>query len=144
MKHIFLLFLCFHILYAGAQKYVLLDRTMSVPPSYANTVTIMDDYKKMFAIEKRNLPAFLTMMDKLNKMLTGNYPLGVFEFYLDKNTRFTGMKITVKKEDRMDVLLTSDCITHKFTMHLCDARLSNSINSSYMKAWAGYIKDNLK
>ena len=117
---------------------------MSVPPSYANTVTIMDDYRKMFAIEKSILPAFLTMMDKLNEMLKGNYPLGVFAFSLDRNTRFTGMKITVKKEDRMDVSLTSDCITHKFRMHLCDARLSNSVNSSYMKAWAVYIRDNLK
>ena len=144
MKHIFLLFWCFLILYTNGQKYVLLDKTMSVPPSYANTVTIMDDYRKMFAIEKSNLPAFLVMMDKLNAMLTGNYPLGVFEFYLDRNTRFSGMKITVKKEDRMDVLLTSDCITYTFKMHLCDARLSNSINLSYMKAWANYIRDNLK
>ncbi len=144
MKHIILLFLCFHILYAGAQKYVLLDKTMSVPPSYTNTVSIKDDYGKMFAIEKSNIAAFLAMMDKLNEMLIGNYPLGVFEFYLDKNTRFTGMKITVKKENRMDVLLTSDCITYKFKMHLCDSRLSNSINLSYMKAWANYIRDNLK
>ena len=144
MKHIFLLFYCFHILYVTGQKYVLLDKTMSVPPSYANTVTIMDDYRKMFAIEKSKLPAFLTMMDKLNEMLTGNYPLGVFEFYLDRNIRVTGMKITVKKEDRMDVLLTSDCITYKFRMHLCDTRLSSSINSLYMKAWADYIRDNLK
>lgn len=144
MKHIFLLFWCFHILCTNGQKYVLLDKTMSVPPSYTNTVTIMDDYRKMFAIEKSNLPAFLIMMDKLNEMLTGNYPLGVFEFYLDRNTRVTGMKITVKKEDRMDVLLTSDCITYKFRMHLCDTRLSSSINSLYMKAWADYIRDNLK
>ena len=144
MKHIYLLLWCFHILSINGQKYVLLDKTMTVPPSYTNTVTIMDDYRKMFAIEKSNLPAFLIMMDKLNEMLTGNYPLGVFDFSLDRNTRFTGMKITVKKEDRMDVLLTSDCITHKFRMHLCDARLSNSINSFYMKAWADYIRDNLK
>ena len=144
MKHIFFLFWCFHILYTNGQKYVLLDKTMSVPPSYVNTVTIMDDYRKMFAIEKSILPAFLIMMDKLNEMLTGNYPLGLFEFYLDRNTRVKGMKITVKKEDRMDVLLTSDCITHKFTLHLCDTRLSNSINSLYIKAWANYIRDNLK
>ena len=117
---------------------------MSVPPSYTNTVTIMDEYRQMFAIEKSNLPAFLLMIDKLNEMLTGNYPLGVFDFSLDRNTQFTGMKITVKKEDRMDVLLTSDCSTHKFRMHLCDARFSNSINSLYMKAWADYIRDNLK
>ena len=144
MKHIFLLFWCFHILYTNGQKYVLLDKTMSVPPSYANTVTIMDDYRKMFAIEKSILPAFLIMMNKLTEMLRGNYPLGVFEFYLDRNTLVTGMKIAVKKEDRMDVLLTSDCVTYKFRMHLCDSRLSNSINLSYMKAWADYIRDNLK
>lgn len=96
----------------------------------------MDDNRKMFAIEKNSLPAFLIMLDRFNEMLTGNYPLGKFEFYLDKSTRFTGMKITVKKEDRMNALLTSDCITHKFTMLLCDTRLSNSINLSYMKAWA--------
>jgi hypothetical protein len=144
MKHIFLLFWCLHILYTNGQKYVLLDKTMTVPPSYTNTVTITDDYRKMFAIEKSNLPAFLSMMDKLNKMLTGNYPLGVFEFSLDRNTRFSGMKITVKKEDRMDVVLISDCITYKFKMHLCDSRLSNSINSFYIKAWADYIRSNLK
>jgi hypothetical protein len=145
MKFIFLLFSYFNAINSNGQKYVLLDKTMSIPPSYVSTVTIIDEYKNLFAIERIRLPAFLNMMQKLREMLTIKNQGGLFDFYLGNNIRFHVIKTTFKKnEERMDVVLTSNCITHDFSMHLCDARFSNSFNLFYMTAWLGYIKDNIK
>jgi hypothetical protein len=143
MKFIFLLSCCFILHHTIGQKYVLLDKTMSIPPSYSNTVTYMDEHRGLFAIEKDKLPEFLNMIYKLCEILTGKDQPESFNFYVGNSIKFYGIKVTVKREDRMDIVLTSDCVTYKFSMHLCDARLSNSNNSFYIKTWASYIKDNL-
>lgn len=90
------------------------------------------------------LPAFLSTINKLCEMIT-KWKGGVLDFYPGNTTRFHIIKTILKKNEvRMDVVITSDCISHKFSMHLCDARLSNSFNLFYMKAWVNYIKDNTK
>ncbi len=144
MKFIFFLFCHFYMLHTNAQKYILLDKRMSITPLYADTVTGIDEYKNFFAIEKSMLPAFLSTINKLCEMIT-KWKGGVLDFYLGNSARFHIIKTIFKKNEvRMDVVITSDCISHKFSMHLCDARLSNSFNLFYMKAWVDYIKENTK
>lgn len=117
---------------------------MSIAPLYADTITGIDEHKNFFAIEKSNLSGFLNTINKLCEMITKERG-GVFDFYLGNTTRFHVIKTIFKKnEERMDVVITSDCISHKFSMHLCDVRSSNSFNLFYMKTWVSYIKENTK
>ncbi len=144
MKFIFFIFCHFIMLHINGQRYILLDKRMSLAPLYADTVTGIDEYKNFFAIEKSKLPAFLSTINKLCEMITKEKG-GVFDFYLGNTTRFHVIKTIFKKnEERMDVVITSDCISHKFRMHLCDVRSSNSFNLFYMKTWVDYIKENTK
>jgi hypothetical protein len=144
MKFIFLLSCCFIFLRTNGQKYVLLDETMSAPPSYADAVTIIDKSEKIFAIEKSSLPIFLNMIDTLSELIQEKCLARTFDLYLGKQIKFHIIKMTFKKEDRMDAVVTSDCGAYMFSMHLCDVRLSNSFNFLYLKSWANYIKGNLK
>ena len=75
------------MLHINGQKYILLDKRMSIAPLYADTVTGIDEHKNFFAIDRSNLPAFLNTINKLCDMITKEKG-GVFDFYLGNTTRF--------------------------------------------------------
>lgn len=128
---------------ANAQKFALLDKTMSLPLSYTNTVTIKDEYRNMFAVEKEKLPEFLSAIDKIESQILKKEIPETFTFYIG-STRFYGLKIPLKTEDRMDVVLTTDCGNQKISMHLSDGKVSNASNIFFIKTWKSYIRDNIK
>ena len=144
MKPVFLFFAVCIFLHTQAQKYVLLDKRMYIPPSYANNVSFSDASRQLFAIEKRNLPEFLQVMDTLTGMLTSGSRAGASDFSLGNYIKFHIIRSISKRENRMDIVLTSYCDAYKFSMHLSDARLSNLINAGYLKTWTDYIKNSLK
>jgi hypothetical protein len=144
MKFLTILFLAFLVNSTIGQKYVLIDKTMSLPLTQTNTVTIKDEYKNLFAVEKSKLPEFVIALDKIEKQLTKKNIPQSFNFYVG-STRFSGIKIPLKKEERLDVTMTTDCGNNqKTSMHLCDGKISNASNAFFIKTWAGYIRDNMK
>ena len=116
---------------------------MSVPLSYTNVVTIKDVYKNLFAIERSRISQFLSALDKIENQLKKKTIPESFNFYIGP-TRFYGIKIPLKAEERMDVVLSTDCGNEKISMHLCDGKISNASNAFFIKTWAGYIRDNIK
>ena len=79
--------------------------------------------------------------------MKNNLPVKLFlhllNFYVG-STRFYGIKIPLKTEERMDVVLTTDIGNQKITMHLCDGKVSNASNAFFIRTWSGYIRDNMK
>lgn len=143
MKFIFLFIFSLLVFSAGAQKYILLDKTMSFPATLANVVTIKDEYRNLFAIEKLRVNEFVAALEKIARQISSGKIPESFNFYVGA-TRFYGLKIPLKKEERMDVVLTTDCGNQKISMHLCDGKVSNASNVFYIKTWADYIRNNAR
>ncbi|GAC1384830.1 MAG: hypothetical protein NVSMB45_13120 [Ginsengibacter sp.] len=116
---------------------------MSFPATLANVITIKDEYRNFFAIERSKVNEFVAAIQKIAKEITSGTIPESFNFYVGA-TRFYGLKIPLKKEERMDVVLTTDCDGQKISMHLCDGKVSNSSNAFYIRTWADYIRNNAK
>ena len=127
------------------QKYILIDKKMSLPLSYTNTVTLEHSYKNLFAVEKAKIHEFIAELEKIATLLSDNKQVkpGSINFYVGK-TKFTGLKVPLQTEERMDVVLTTDCDGTKSSMHLCDAKISNANNAFFINTWVKYIKSYLK
>lgn len=145
MKYFLPAFLILLTGFTYSQKYVLIDKSMAQPLSYTNTVTLQHSYKKLFAVESDKLPRFIAEVEKIVVMLSDKKkpkPESV-EFYVGK-TRFVGLKVPTSAEERLDVVLTTDCDGTKLYMHLSDAKLSNANNVFFINTWLKYIKSYAK
>ena len=124
---------------------MLIDKKMAQPLSYTNTVTLEHSYKNLFAVEKDKLPLFVAELEKISAMLSGKTkakPEG-FDLNIGK-TRFVGLKIPLTVEERLDVVLTTDCDGTKAAMHLSDAKISNANNAFFINTWVKYIRSFMK
>ena len=145
MKHLLPGFLLLISGFCYSQKYVLIDKKMSQPLSYTNTVTLEHSYKNMFAVERDKLPQFIAEVEKISAILSDKKkpkPEAI-DLHVGK-TRFAGLKIPLAAEERLDVVLTTDCDGTKVNMHLSDAKLSNSNNAFFINTWVKYIKSYVK
>ncbi len=120
--------------FSYSQKYALIDKKMSIPLSYINTVTLEHSYKNLFAVEKDKLTQFLNEVEKICSLLSNKAKpkLKPIDFFVG-STRFVGLPISLSAEKRLDVVLTTDCETTKVYMHLSDANMSNSKNVFLLK-----------
>ena len=145
MKNLLLLFLLFISTFCFSQKYVLIDKRMTQPISYTNTVTQEHSYKNLFPVEKDKIHQFIAEVEKIGAMLSdkNKNKAEPFDLYIGK-TRFVCVKIPLAREERLDVVLTSDCDGTKITMHLSDAKISNVNNAFFINTWAKYIKGYVK
>lgn len=126
------------------QKYILLDKKMSQPVSYTNTVTIEHGYKGFFAVESDKIRQFISEVEKISDLLSSKQPLPeAIDFSVGK-TKFLGVKVSLAKQERLDVVLTTNCDGVKITMHLCDPNISNANNVFFINTWLKYIKSSLK
>ena len=118
---------------------------MTVPVTYADKITVTDDYKDLFAIEKKTAPDFLKEVKIIAAMLTDKKKLkpAIIDFTVGV-THFHGIKVTIANEDRMDIVLTSDCGDVKTSMHLSEAKSSNSTNAFFINTWVKYISSYVK
>ena len=110
MKHLLLSFLLVTSSFCYSQKYVLIDKRMTQPISYTNTVTQEHSYKNLFPVEKDKIHQFIAEVEKIGAILSGKNKSKAepFDLYIGK-TRFVGVKIPLAAEERLDVVLTSDC-----------------------------------
>ncbi|HEY8688758.1 MAG TPA: hypothetical protein VIM07_05940 [Chitinophagaceae bacterium] len=145
MKHLLFSFLLFTSAFGYAQKYVLIDKKMTQPVTYTNIVTLEHSYKNLFPVEKDKINQFIAKVEKIGAMLSDKNKSKVepFDLYIGK-TRFVGVKIPLAAEERLDVVLTTDCDGTKIKMHLSDAKISNVNNAFFINTWAKYIRGYVK
>lgn len=129
----------------SAQKYVLIDRTMSLPITYSNIITTEDNFKGYFPVEKIKINEFIKEIDKIARLLTDSKikKPEAFNFNIGSTT-FNGLKVPLAVEERLDVTLTTDYGTSKISMHLSDPKISNASNAYYINTWLKYLRSHLK
>ena len=144
MKHFIPLFALLISNVCFSQKYVLIDKKMSSPVTYTNTVTLEHSYKNFFAVEKEKIHEFVAEMEKISAILTDKTKPKPdhLEMNIGK-TKIVGVKIPLSAEERFDVVLTTDCDGTKVNMHLSDAKISNANNVFFINTWIKYIKGGL-
>ena len=126
--------------YCSAQKYVLVDKKMRLPVTYANTVTTQDNFKGYFAIDKTKISEFITEIEKIAGLLTDpkKKKPETIDLFLGSTT-LHGLRIALKTEERMDIVVTTDYGNTKSIMHLCDPKISNASNAYYITIWLKYL-----
>ncbi len=107
----------------SAQKYVLIDKTMSLPIIFSNTITTENNLKGYFPVEKIKINEFITEVDKIARLLADSNKKKpeALKFNIGSTT-FNCFKVPLTIEERMDVILTTDYSTSKITMHLANAK----------------------
>jgi hypothetical protein len=145
MKHFLLIVFILINTVCTAQKYALVDKQLSLPVIYANTITIQDNYKGYFPIEKNKLNEFITEVQKIANLLSDPKKPKPETIDLNVgNTTFYGLKVPLATEERMDIILTTDYGVSKTTMHLSDAKLSNAKNAFFINTWLKYLRSYIK
>lgn len=127
-----------------AQKYILLDKAISQPAFYSNTILVSEKFKGFFPVEKKDLPKFVSALEEISRGLSSKSPIVKAKNYKIGCTEFRGVTIPLDSGERQDYVLTSTCDNIKITMHLCDAKLSNDDNAYFIDTWIKYIKKAIK
>ena len=93
-----------------SQMYVLIDKRISSPLSHTNAVTLEHNHKNLFPVENTQLRRFIFELEKISEFLTDTKQLEpqAFDFSIG-NTRFVGLKVSLLKEERLDVVISTDC-----------------------------------
>jgi hypothetical protein len=139
MKNFLLSILVFCATAIKAQKYVLLDPHLSEPVRYSNTVTSQDKFNDLFPVEKKLLPEFLKALEEIENKLSSKPPFGKIKDYEVGCVKFTGRVITIAGEERIDYVIIANCNNLRISMHLSNAKISNSNNAFFVKTWIQYI-----
>ncbi len=145
MKYLITIFLLLISGFCYSQKYVLIDKHITQPISYSNSVTVEHNHKNLFPVENTQLKRFIAELEKITVFLTDKkiQKPEAFDFNIGQ-TRFVGLKVPLIKEERLDVVISTDCDGTKIFMHLSDAKISNSSNAYFINTWVKYIKSYLK
>ncbi len=124
-----------------SQKYVLIDKRISSPLSYTNTVTVEHSHKNLFPVENAQVRRFISELEKIAEFLTDPKKIKplAFDYNIGK-TRFVGLKVSLVKEERLDVVISTDCDGIKIFMHISDSKNSNARNAYFINTWVKYIK----
>jgi hypothetical protein len=145
MKHFLIAFLVLISNLCYSQKYALIDKNMVTPISYTNTVTATHNHKNLFVVETDKVKQFISEIEKIAVMLTNSNKAmpETFEIMVGK-TRFVGLKVPSTKEERLDVVLTTNCDGLKVFMHISDSKTSNARNAYFINTWIKYIRSYIK
>ncbi len=143
-----LFLLVFLLLISGigySQKYVLIDKRISSPLSYTNAVTVEHSHKNLFPVENTQVRRFISELEKIAEFLTDTKKLKsqAFDYNIGK-TRFVGLKVSSLKEERLDVVISTDCDGIKIFMHISDSKTTNARNAYFINTWIKYIKSYAK
>ncbi|MEO6327937.1 MAG: hypothetical protein ABIO55_03355 [Ginsengibacter sp.] len=141
MKHFFYVAFLFFSTYCSAQKYVLIDKNMILPVTYTNAVTAQDNFKGYLPVTKENIADFVAEVEKIAQLLSDPKAkkLETTQFKIG-STAFHIIKVSLNAEERMDIVLTTNHETGKSTMHLCDAKRSNTDNAFFISTWLKYLR----
>jgi len=144
MKYIFIfLFICAANI-SDAQKYILLDKAISQPAFYSNTISVSEKFKGFFPVEKKDIPKFLSALEEIAQRLSSKKIKGTPKQYVIGCTEFIGHIFPLASGERLDYVLTSTCADIKVSMHLVDAKLDNENNAYFVNTWIKYIKNAIK
>ncbi len=145
MKHFLCVGLILLSIVCSAQKYLLIDKTMSLPVSYSNTITAEDNLKGYFPVEKIKIHEFINEIDKIARLLTDSNTKKpeAFKFSIGSTT-FNGLKVPLAVEERLDVTLTTDYGASKISLHLSDPKMSNARNAYFINTWLKYLRSQVK
>ncbi|HET7118497.1 MAG TPA: hypothetical protein VFI29_18520 [Hanamia sp.] len=144
MKYIFIVLFGLAAYQSNAQKYILLDKTMSQPAFYSNTISVSEKFNGFFPVGKQEIGRFIEALEEILKRLSSDKITGKAKQYQIGCIRFSGVVIGLSSGDRLDYVLTSTCENVRITMHLSDAKLNNENNAYFINAWIKYIKNALK
>ena len=134
MKYLLLSFFVLISSLAHSQKYILIDKKITQPVTYTNTVTIEHRLKNLFPVEKDKITQFIAEVEKISEMLSPKKKVESFDLFIGE-TRFVGVKIPLLKEERLDVVLTSN---------IGGTKISNASNAFFINTWVKYIKGYVK
>ena len=128
-----------------SQKYVLIDKNISLPLSYTNIVTLEHRHKNLFPVETAQIKKFIAELEKISAFLTDKSKTkpNAFDYNIGQ-TRFVGLKIGLSKEERLDVVISTNCDGTKIFMHISDSKVSNASNVYFINTWIRYIKSYIK
>ena len=144
IKYFFiLLFICASY-QCNAQKYILLDKAISQPAIYSNTISVSEKFKGFFPVEKKDIGKFIEVLEEISKRLSSKKNSGKATQYQIGCVKFTGVLLPLAIGNRLDYVLTSTCDNVRITMHLCDAKINNENNEYFINTWIKYIKSSLK
>lgn len=145
MKYFLLFALSLATLSIQAQKYLLLDTRMVKPVVYSNKITTADKLHELFPVEKKSAKQFVSALEEISKELSAaDGRMRKVKQYRIGCIAFTGLAVTITKEERLDYVITSDCDGIKISMHLSDAKLKNARNAYFIKTWIKYIKASMR
>ncbi|HUZ61893.1 MAG TPA: hypothetical protein VMU83_24155 [Hanamia sp.] len=144
MKFIFIfLFICVAD-QSMAQKYILLDKAISQPAFYSNTITLIDKFKGFFPVEKKDIGKFIEALTEISRRLSSKKIIGKAKEYSMGCVRFSGEAIELANGERLDYVLISTCDDIRITMHLCDSKINNVDNAYFINTWIKYIKNAIR
>ncbi len=144
MKYLFIVVFISAAFASKAQKYVLLDESISQPAVYTDHLSEMKKYNNFFPIEVKDVPQFINVLEQIVERLNEKKRTKEVSNYKVGCAQFTGRAFPLANGERIDYILTSTCEGKKVTMHLCDAKLSNSNNAYFIETWIKYIRSNVK
>lgn len=144
MKHFLPCLLLLISTFCYSQKYILIDKRMTQPISYTNAVTQEHSYKNLFAVEKEKILQFIAELEKIGAILSNKKQKPEAIDVSVGKTKFIGVIVPLSAEERLDVVLTTDCDGTKVSMHLSDSKISNASNAFFINTWIKYIKGYLK
>ena len=144
MKAIFLVLLLINFVsFQQNDEFAVLDKSMYEPISYSTAAKFPKNVNNKFVIERKNIGEFLNAINKVEEMFSKKNLPPKFDFNVG-STRFFGLKLLRNKEERMDVVITTQLGKQQFKMHLCDENVSLASNAYFIKTFSGYIKENIK
>jgi hypothetical protein len=144
MKYIFILIFVCAANASHAQKYILLDKAISQPAFYSNTIPVSGKFKGYFPLEKKDIPKFLSALEEIAQRLSSKKIIGTPKQYVIGCAEFIGHAFPLASGERLDYVLTSSCADIKVSMHLVDAKLGNENNAYFVNTWIKYIKNAIK
>jgi phosphoribosyl 1,2-cyclic phosphodiesterase len=145
MKYLLSVFLLLISGIGYSQKYVLIDKRITSPVSYTDAVTLEHSHKNLFPVENSQVKRFISELEKITEFLTDpkKPKPQAFDYNIGK-TRFVGLKVSLLKEERLDVVISTDCEGIKIFMHVSDSKNSNARNAYFINTWIKYIKSSVK
>ncbi|MEO8413474.1 MAG: hypothetical protein ABI472_07425 [Ginsengibacter sp.] len=123
-----------------AQQYALLDMHLANPIQYANTITPGNKFNDLFPVEKKMLPQFIKVLEEIEKKLSSKEPFGEAKQFEIGCINFRGIIVSLASGERLDYVVTSTCDNIGISMHLCDAKISNTSNAFFIKTWIKYME----
>lgn len=144
MKYLFIVVFICAVSTCKAQKYILLDESISQPAVYTDHLSALNKYKNFFPVEVKDLPLFVSVLQQIAERLNKKNISGAAKNYKVGCSQFKGKAFPLATGERIEYVLTSTCDGKIVMMHLCDAKLSNANNAYYVETWIKYIRGNLK